>query len=106
MKINVTVVIADDSGNPLGTAKGDLPVYPPLKALWPDPLPKGQVGQPYSYFLDTSGGIPPLRFFVDTGVLPTGLFLNTSTGEVNSGGIPLTTPTTLAAITFGVEDSA
>jgi hypothetical protein len=75
----------------------------PLTELWPDPIPSGDVGSPYSYFLTASGGIGlGYVYSLVSGVLPVGITLNTATGEVSSGGLPLTTAIFFDAVEFGV----
>jgi hypothetical protein len=75
----------------------------PLTALWPDPIPDGDVGVPYSYFLTASGGLGlGFTYSLTSGTLPVGITLNTATGEVSSGGVPLTTAISFDAVTFGV----
>ncbi len=78
----------------------------PLTALWPDPLPDGEVGLIYSFFLTASGGVPPYTFGISSGSLPAELSLDTATGEISSSGIPLVTDVTITGITFSVTDSA
>ena len=60
-------------------------------------LSDGFVGQMYSETLVASGGEPPYMWSVSVGVLPAGLTLNTTTGEIS--GIP----TTVVSETFTVE---
>jgi hypothetical protein len=77
-----------------------------LTPLWPDPLPDGTVGVAYSFFLTASGGVRPYTYSHTSGTLPVGISLNGSTGELSSGGVPLTTAISFAANTFGVTDSS
>jgi large repetitive protein len=73
----------------------------PLTALWPDPLPAGTVGVPYSFTLTASGGVPPYTYGISSGTLPAGLSLVVDTVT----GTPTTTAT-LDAVTFSVTDSS
>ena len=52
-------------------------------------LPNGQVGVAYSATLTATGGTTPYAWSITSGVLPTGLSLNASTGLISgtpSGG--------------------
>ncbi len=62
-------------------------------------LPDGVVGVAYSATVTVVGGASPLSFSVTTGMLPAGLMLNTSTGEITG------TPTTVEVQTFTVRVS-
>lgn len=73
-----------------------------LTGLWPDPLPSGQVGKPYSYTLTATGGVLPYTYTIVAGTLPPGLTLNAATGVIS--GTP-TAIATLDAVTFSVTDS-
>lgn len=46
------------------------------------PLPEATVGEPYSVFLQGSGGTLPYTWSVTSGALPTGLSLDSATGEI------------------------
>lgn len=64
------------------------------------------MGLPYSYFLTATGGLAPYTYTTDSAGLAflasAGLTLNTSTGEVGSSGVALTTTVSFAAINFTV----
>lgn len=57
---------------------------------------------PYSYTPTRTGGYPPITYSIASGTLPTGLSLNTSTGEIS--GTP-TVVTAGAAVTIRAADS-
>ena len=63
-----------------------------------DRLPEGEVGMPYYYKFQATGGVPPYTWEADSR-LPDGLSLNRTTGELT--GIP-TTATGPNGITFKV----
>ncbi len=46
-------------------------------------LPNGAEGQSYSTILAATGGVPPYRWSITSGSLPTGLSLNGSTGAIS-----------------------
>jgi hypothetical protein len=47
------------------------------------PLPTGEIGIAYSYNLNAINGVPPYRWAIQSGTLPRGLTLNTSTGLIS-----------------------
>ena len=66
-------------------------------------LPTGQIGAPYSFTLNATGGIAPLTWQVIAGSLPAGLTLNSQTGQLS--GTP-TSPQGPTPLTFQVTDSS
>lgn len=66
-------------------------------------LANGSVGAPYSQPLVASGGVPPYAFARTAGILPNGLALNPSTGEI--AGTP-TVAVVNTPLTFRVTDSS
>ena len=73
----VTVQARDAGGN-AGSALYTLIVNPGRMFLTTPTLPPGGVSQFYSQQIGISGGLPPYRFALSNGVLPTGLSLSTS----------------------------
>lgn len=64
-----------------------------LTGDYPDAL----VGFPYSYTPFANGGTPPYTFSLNSGSIPAGLSLDTSTGEIHG------TPTTGGTATFSIR---
>lgn len=60
-------------------------------------LPNGVVGTAYSQTVQSIGGQAPLVWTIDSGTLPTGLSINSSSGVISG------TPTTAASYTFVVK---
>ena len=75
----------------------------PLTILTSSPLPAGTTGVPYDITLALSGGTPPYTWSLAPGspALPTGLVLNSSTGNI--AGTPTATGTTPTE--FKLQDS-
>ncbi len=68
----------------------------PIITVNPATLPNGSVGTPYNQTVSASGGTAPYTFSVSSGVLPTGLLLNSATGAIAG------TPTTAGTFTFTI----
>ncbi|MCK9417911.1 MAG: YDG domain-containing protein [Nitrospirae bacterium] len=62
-------------------------------------VPDGAKGTPYSYALNVSNGIPPYSWLLQSGTLPSGITLNSSTGVLSG------TPTTKQAYSFTIRVS-
>jgi hypothetical protein len=77
------------------------PASSPLSITTASPLPSGMIGTPYSQKFLASGGTPPYRWSLKSGLLPQGLTLS-SDGTLNG------TPTTAGSFSFmiGVTDSS
>jgi hypothetical protein len=73
----------------------------PTFAISTASLPSGSIGTPYDQILSVTGGTPPFAWSVSSGSLPTGLTLNTTTGEIT--GTPTSTTTTPPSFTFTVS---
>jgi large repetitive protein len=92
-------VQAADSSNPAQTAQAALSItrtVGPLK-ITTTSLPAGTVGSPYSGFLQSSGGTPPVTWSVSVGSLPAGLTLTPSSGAIS--GTPSAAGTTNFTVT-------
>ena len=72
-------------------------------AITTDALPNGQVNMAYSSTLSAAGGTVPYTWELTSGVLPDGLTLNATTGQIT--GTP-TTSVSGASLAFSVKDSA
>lgn len=76
-------ITAKDAANPpqIKTQQFTLQIAEPVVFTSPTTFPDACVGKPYSYQLTASGGVPPLRFFSDSGFsFDTGLGVNSDTG--------------------------
>lgn len=98
-----TAQVTDSAAPPLVDTQAGLSitVVPRDLTITTTALPDGVVGTPYSIFVQAVGGVPPYSFALTNGALPSGLSLNSSTGEVS--GTPDTATATGPFIT--VTDS-
>jgi subtilisin family serine protease len=78
------------------------PPPPPAPTVTTTSLPAGAVGAAYSATLQATGGTPPYAWSLDSGSLPSGLTLDTSTGAIS--GTPTSAGT--SSFTAKVTDSA
>jgi Putative Ig domain len=103
---SIFTINATDFGTPPLTVPS--PVYtvtinpPPPLSIISTAMANGFTGTAYSSAIGSSGGVPPLTWFVPPGTLPPGLELNTSSGLISG------TPTTAGVYKFfpTVSDSA
>jgi hypothetical protein len=103
---SIFTINATDFGTPPLTVPS--PVYtvtinpPPPLSITSTAMANGFTGTAYGSAIGSSGGVPPLTWFVPPGTLPPGLELNTSSGLISG------TPTTAGVYTFfpTVSDSA
>jgi hypothetical protein len=103
---SIFTINATDFGTPPLTVAS--PVYtvtinpPPPLSITSTAMANGFTGTAYSSAIGSSGGVPPLTWFVPPGTLPPGLELNTSSGLISG------TPTTAGVYKFfpTVSDSA
>ncbi|HYP08848.1 MAG TPA: putative Ig domain-containing protein [Bryobacteraceae bacterium] len=65
-------------------------------------LPPAQVGTPYTAPLTATGGVPPLTWSITGGALPSGLTLNSATGQISGTA----SAAGIFRITVQVSDSA
>ena len=86
---NFTVQVADSS-SPQQVATRALSILIRTDALiiTTTSLPDGQVGVAYSQFVSATNGQPPFFWSISAPALPTGLSIDTNTGEI--GGLPTT----------------
>jgi hypothetical protein len=73
----------------------------PLAITTESPLTPGTVATPYATFITATGGVPPYTFIISPGLLPSGLALNPSSGEIT--GIPILVNS--STFTASVKDS-
>src|SRR5277367_807052 len=103
---SIFTINATDFGTPPLTVAS--PVYtvtinpPPPLSITSTAMANGFTGTAYASSIASSGGVPPLTWFVPPGTLPPGLELNTSSGLISG------TPTTPGVYTFfpTLSDSA
>jgi hypothetical protein len=86
---NFTVQVAD-SGSPQQVATRALSILIRTDAvtITTTSLPNGQVGVPYSQAVSIINGTPLFLWSISAGALPTGLSIDSNTGEI--GGLPTT----------------
>lgn len=70
----------------------------PLTITTESPLTPGNVATPYATFITATGGIPPYTFSISPGLLPSGLTLNSSSGEITGTPILVNQSTFTAAV--------
>ena len=74
----------------------------PLEITSPSSLPSAEFGMAYSATLGASGGQAPYSWTLTSGTMPTGLFLDASTGAISGTASQMVTKSPL---TFKVTDS-
>jgi hypothetical protein len=93
---------ATDSSTPpqTGTSSSTINIYAPLVVS--ATVPNAIANQPYNGSLSATGGDAPIAWVITAGSLPTGLTLNSSTGQITG------TPTIGGTVSFTVQatDSA
>jgi hypothetical protein len=96
-------LVATDSGNPPQTASVPLSiqVVDPVKITSPGVWPNACVNQPYTFAMQTSGGLPPLYWSFYSGSWTPGINLDQSSGIFS--GSPANTGTFMG--TVGVGDN-
>ncbi len=70
-----------------------------LRIITASQLPNGTIGSSYTYPLYATGGNPPYSWSVSSGMLPSGLTLNQTTGQISG------TPTSSGSYQFTIEVS-
>ena len=91
-------VKVSDSASGRGSAALAITIAPALTS-GACPAASGAVGQVYSASLSASGGIPPYAWTMANGVLPTGLTLNSTSGQISG------TPSGAGSFSFGIRVS-
>jgi putative Ig domain-containing protein len=71
---------------------------PPLAITTESPLTPGTVATPYASFITATGGIPPYTFSISPGLLPSGLTLNASSGEITGTPVLVNNSTFTASV--------
>ncbi|PXV59883.1 Putative Ig domain-containing protein [Dyella jiangningensis] len=91
---NITINVTDSAG---GTGVQSYAMTVAAPQIVTNPVPNAVVNVAYSQTLTASGGTAPYTFSLESGSLPAGLSLNTSTGVISG------TPTTVGSATFGIR---
>ena len=89
-------ITATDANGCTGVTSYSVTMSCPVITVNPATLPNGTVGTLYDQTVSGSGGVAPYTFAVTNGSLPTGLTLNTSTGQISG------TPTAAGTFNFDV----
>lgn len=98
---NFTLTVTDQGSPPQTAAESlGISVVPPALTVSTTSLQKGLVGVSYQADLQATGGTQPYTWSVVSGALPTGLALNTVTGQVYG------TPTVPGTSNFTVQVSS
>lgn len=104
----ITVTVTDSATPPVSLTTplsiSMQAVAPPL-AISTSSLPNGSIGVPYHQLLAVTGGISPFTWSLLAGSLPTGLSLNSATGEITGTPTSTTTPVPSSSFTVAVMDS-
>ncbi len=87
---NFTVQVTDSS-SPQQVATRALSILVSGLRITTTALPNGQVGVAYSHFVSATNGQQPFSWSISAPALPTGLSIDTNTGEI--GGLPMTAGT-------------
>ncbi len=89
---NFTVQVADSSSpQQVATRALSILIRTDAVTITTTSLPGGQVGVAYSQFVSATNGQPPFSWSISAPALPTGLSIDTNTGEI--GGLPTTAGT-------------
>jgi hypothetical protein len=89
-------ITATDSFGCIGTTSYTVTIECPVVTVLPATLPNGTVGSPYDQTVSGSGGTAPYTFAVTNGSLPTGLTLDSNTGQITG------TPSLEGSFTFEI----
>lgn len=93
---NFTITATHDASNCQGSRSYSIQIDCPVITLSPTSLPNAAVGSSYSQTVSASGGIGSYTYSVTGGSLPSGLSLNSNTGEISG------TPDTAGTFSFTI----
>ncbi len=85
---------------------GQVAIIPQLTVTAACPANTAISGQPYSFTVSTTGGLAPLTWSLQTGPLPAGLTLNSSTGVISGTTTALGTYPILVVVTDSSSPTA
>ncbi|MBU6374425.1 MAG: putative Ig domain-containing protein [Bdellovibrionales bacterium] len=102
---SMSILVTDANGLSVQSAL-NLFVSTPL-TITTSSLPNAGINETYSTTISTTGGVGPFNFTVSSGSLPTGLFLNSSTGAITGTPSPgANAKLGSAAVTISVSDAS
>ncbi len=94
---NIFTVTASDANGCAGSAGYTVVIGCPAITVGPETLPDGSVNTAYLATNTASGGVGSVQFAVTSGLLPTGLSINTNSGIIS--GTPTVAGTNLFTVT-------